>query len=113
MARPRSIRETDHAFLHALVAYRCGRSAGPPKPTIRQSGYIGKQHNDAASVASAVTSHSFDNDSSIDIVGERLGLLRGAAAELARPGQSVDSSFGGRYRCRNLIKRIGNIGRGL
>src|SRR5262249_16879312 len=57
-------------------------------PTIRQSGYIGKEHNDAASVASAVTSHSFDNDNSIDIVGERLGLLRRAAAELARPGQS-------------------------
>jgi oligopeptide/dipeptide ABC transporter ATP-binding protein len=52
-------------------------------PTIRQSGYIGKEHNDAASVASAVTTHSFDNDSSIDIVGERLGLLRGAAAKLA------------------------------
>jgi hypothetical protein len=29
-----------------------------------------------------------DNDSSIDIVGERLGLLRGTAAELGRPGQS-------------------------
>src|SRR6516164_1024126 len=57
-------------------------------PTIRQSGYIGKEHNDAAAVASAVTCHSFYNDSSIDIVGERLGLLRGAAAELARPGQS-------------------------
>jgi hypothetical protein len=40
-------------------------------PTIRQSGYIGKEHNDAASVVSEVTSHSFDNDSSIDIVGER------------------------------------------
>src|SRR5262252_10755920 len=40
-------------------------------PTIRQSGYIGKEHNDAASMASAVTSHSFDNDSSIDVVGER------------------------------------------
>jgi hypothetical protein len=40
-------------------------------PTICQSGYIGKEHNDAASVASEVTSHSFDNDSSIDIVGER------------------------------------------
>src|SRR5262249_47971942 len=101
VARPRSIRENDHAFLHALVAYRCGPKRLPAEaeesaltsiprrpPTIRQSGYIGKEQNDAASVASAVTSHSFDNDSSMDIVGERLGLLRGAAAELARPGQS-------------------------
>jgi len=40
-------------------------------PTIRQSDYIGKEQNDAASVTSAVPSHSFDNDSSIDIVGER------------------------------------------
>src|SRR5262249_7597399 len=38
--------------------------------------------------ANSITRHSFDNDSSIDIVGERLGLLRGTAAELARPGQS-------------------------
>jgi hypothetical protein len=37
--------------------------------------------------ANRITRHSFDNDSSIDIVGERLGLLRGTAAELARPGQ--------------------------
>src|SRR5262249_13787259 len=39
VARPRSIRENDHAFLHALVAYRCGpaparrsRRIGPDKP---------------------------------------------------------------------------------
>src|SRR5262249_1095426 len=48
-------------------------------PTIRQSGYIGKEHNDAASMASAVTSNSFDNDSSIDVVGERLGCFVVAA----------------------------------
>src|SRR5215831_805740 len=63
---------------------RRSRRMGPDKPflaghpTIRQSGYIGKEHNDAVSVASAVTSH-FINDSRIDIVGERLGLLRGAS----------------------------------
>src|SRR5262249_57328618 len=58
--------------------------------------------------ASSITRHSFDNDSSIDIVGERRGLLRGAAVELARPVNlhTVDSSFGGRYRWRKLIKRI-------
>src|SRR5215468_6774458 len=58
--------------------------------------------------ANSITRHSFDNDSSIDIVGERRGLLRGAAVELARPVNlhTVDSSFGGRYRCRKLIKRI-------
>src|SRR5262245_60645393 len=76
----------------AQAPARRSRRIGPdkhssPPATIRQSGYIGKEHNDAASVASAVTSHSFDHDSSIDIVGERLGLLGGAAAELAWPGQ--------------------------
>jgi len=79
---------TTTRFCTRSVAYRCGRSACPPNPknrpwqaiprrppTIRQSGYVGKEHNDAASVASEVTSYSFDNDSRIDIVGERLRLL--------------------------------------
>jgi len=45
---------------------------------------------------SAATSHSFDNDSSIDIVGEQLGLLRGAAAESLLGAvnlRTIDSSF--------------------
>src|SRR5215831_3907812 len=70
---------------------RRSRRIGPDKPflaahlRIRQSGYIGKEHNYAVSVASEVTSHSSDNDSRIDIVGERLGLLRGAS------GPPIDS----------------------
>src|SRR6516225_606319 len=51
---------------------------------------------------------SCSHDNSIDIVGERLGLLRGAAAEVNL--RTVDSSFGDRYRCRNLIKRIATRG---
>src|SRR5262252_5110059 len=47
---------------------------------------LGKEHNDAASVASEVTSHSFDDDSRIDIVGERRAVkvdLQGAARSKA------------------------------
>src|SRR5262249_14548263 len=59
--------------------------------------------------ANSITRHSFDNDSSIDIVGERLGLrLRSLLGPVDL--HTVDSSFGGRYRCRKLIKRIASRG---
>src|SRR5215813_5386086 len=59
--------------------------------------------------ANSITRHSFDNDSSIDIVGERPGLrLRSLLGPVNL--HTVDSSFGGRYRCRKLIKRIATGG---
>ena len=75
-------------------------------PTIRQSGYLGKEHNDAASVASESHEAFIDNDSSIDIVGERRAdrregrLARGGSIENRDQNHRIDPSTGAASICR-------------
>src|SRR5499427_4907324 len=68
---------------------RRSRRIGPDKPAAHQGSAnrvtLAKNIMTQLRWPSAVTSHSFDNDNSIDIVGERLGLLRGAS------GPPIDS----------------------
>jgi hypothetical protein len=95
----------------AQASARRSRRIGPDKHSSPPTndppiGFSGKEHNDAASVASEVTSHSFDNDSSVDIVGERRadrcesGLASGGSIENRDQNHKIDPSTGAASTCR-------------